>query len=238
MDFEEFMEQFDKCELGLSKDELLLYSRQDLSKKENIAELVFYPDNMIDDWQKNFESLIQVPAVWVLHDKDNCEDLHGHCIIQWNNNVQLKYFLSYFNQLFSKSGINPITQKPFRASALIKMVKNPDTAYKYLYHDQSLTCCKDKAIYSRLDLHHCNGFDIHFIVQIDKDKKRIISREFLSYIESHNILDMISLSRWTKLKDNDYYDFFESHSGYLDRLCAGNWKKSERKKDNTDKKGA
>jgi len=227
--FDDFINTFNPSELlDLDDSERVLYSRVDLKQKENIVELIAYPSSMIDGWESKIESLLQVPFCWVLHDKDNCEP-HLHIIIQWNNNVQMSYFLKFFNQFLSKEGFYE-PGKPYVASKLIKPVKNPEEAYNYLIHDTPKARSEGKYQYSQLDRHCCNGFDIHFIKQLDTQKKYIISSEISDYIVNYKILDLIKVTQFCQKKGIDYYQYLESHSGFFDRLCAGNWKELEREK--------
>lgn len=229
MDFKEFCDQLDSGEIAMCSDtELIRYSRSDLKSKENLVEIIAYPDNMVDGWEKYIGSLLQVPCVWVLHDRDDC-DPHIHIIIQWSNNVQLSYFLKYFNQLLAKSGINPKTGKQYCPAKLIQPVKYPERAYEYLIHNTEDS--KDKYQYSPLARHCENGFDIHFAKQLDNKKKYLISKAISDHIIKYEVKDLVSMYAWIESQSEDYYLCYMSHSGFFDRLCAGNWKKLEREKE-------
>lgn len=99
-----------------------------------------------------------------------------------------------------------------------------------MIHDTEQARSEGKYLYSKLCRHCENGFDIHFVKQLDNSKKYKISKEISDYIVNYQVLDLISVYKWISSKPEDYYLYLESHSGYFDRLCAGNWKKSERKR--------
>ena len=233
LDFKDFCAQLENNEISLCSDsELLVYSRSDLDKKESLVELIGYPDNMMVDWDKHLGKLLQVPCCWILHDKDGC-DPHIHIIIQWANNVKLSYYVKYCNQMLKKEGINPLTGKEYCPFKLIKPVKFPVQAYDYLIHDTDDAKAEGKYLYSRLERHCENGFDIHFVAQQDIQQKIMISEEISDYIDRYNIMDIKQVYKWLKTKGENYHDYyivFQAHSGYFDRLCGGNWKEFERKK--------
>ena len=53
MDIQEFINSLPEGFVGvLSESEIRRYSRTDLKQKTRLAELIFYPENMIDDWLK------------------------------------------------------------------------------------------------------------------------------------------------------------------------------------------
>lgn len=229
MEFQEFLDSFETSDLlDLKDDELVLYSRQDLQGKSSLVELIAYPDRMIDDWETVCSTVLQVPFCFIVHDHDQCKT-HVHFMISWNNNVQLKYFLKFFNQMLARSGIDPVTGKPFVAAVLIQDVKKPADAYQYLTHDTPKARSDGKFQYSKLDLHNCNGFDIHFVSQMDYKKKYLISKDISEYIIKYNVMDITDVLSFCNRKGEDYYLYLESHSGFFDRLCGGVWKKSERK---------
>ena len=223
MEFQTFLDQFDRCDLlDLDDSELALYSRQDLQGKSNLIECICYPDRMIDGWELKVEKLLQVPFAYIVHDKDNCK-VHCHFMISWNNNVQLKYFVKYINQFLSSDQNDP-------CCVLIQDIKNPEGAFNYLTHDTAECRSKNKYQYSKLALHCCNGFDIHFIRQLDNQKKYLISKEISDHIKNYNLMDIMAVMDFCNSKGQDYYLYLEGHSGFFDRLCGANWKKEERKK--------
>lgn len=222
LDFKDFCSQLDENEILLCDDkELLKYSRTDLQQKENLVELIGYPDNMMDEWDKYIGSLVSVPCVWILHDKDNC-DSHIHIIVSWSNNVQMSYYLKYLNQVLRKEGINPKTGKLYCPFKLIQPVKYPERSYNYLIHDTEDS--RDKYQYSPLERHHENGFDIHFVKQLDTKKKYLISRDIAKHIRDYKVMDLIKLMDWIDTQNEDYFLVYQAQSGFFDRLCAGNWK--------------
>ena len=53
LDFKDFCAQLDSKQIAMCSDnELLVYSRSDLQKKEDLVELIGYPDNMLPDWDR------------------------------------------------------------------------------------------------------------------------------------------------------------------------------------------
>lgn len=236
MDFREFCSQLDNNQIAMvDQDELLVYSRADLQSKEDLVEVILYPDNMISGWERFIDKMIEVPCCWILHNQDPC-DPHIHIIIQWANNVQLSYYLKYLNQKLAREGINPVTGFKYCPAKLIKAVKYPEHAYEYLIHNTDKAKSEGKYQYSPLERHCCNGFDIHFVKQLDKSKKYRISKEISDHIMNYKIMDIGQLYKWIVGKTEDYYLYYESHSGYFERLCASNWKEYQRQLDKKNNK--
>lgn len=230
MDFKDFCDMLDNGQIAMCSDsELLRYSRSDLQQKEDLVELIGYPDNLLDNWENLIGPLLQVPCCWILHDKDNC-DPHIHLIIKWGNNVSMSYFIKYCNQMLKKEGINPNTGKEFCPFKLIQPVKFPEDAYNYLIHDTDKARSEGKYQYSKLERHVENGFDIHFVKQLDTKKKFLISKEISDHIKKYQCQDIMQFYDWICCQGEDFYLVYQSHSGFFDRLCSGNWKAAERKK--------
>lgn len=224
MEFQDFLNQFDQDDLlDLDDSELELYRRQDLQSKSSLVECICYPDRMIEEWYYKIGKLLQVPFVYIVHDRDNCKT-HIHLMISWNNNVQMKYFVKFVNQFLSADQNDP-------CCVLIMDIKNPEGAYNYLTHDTAEARSKNKYQYSKLDLIHCNGFDIHFVSQLDNQKKYLISKDISDYIQKFNLMDISKVLEYCNNKGQDYYLYLERHSGFFDRLCGANWKQWERKKE-------
>lgn len=229
MDIQEFINSLPEGFIGiLSESEIRRYSRTDLKQKTRLAELIFYPENMIDQWEKYIADVLTYPFCYIIHDKDNCK-VHGHMMLVMSNNVQISFYVKTFNQYLRKEGVNPLTNKEYEPCFLIQPVGNVLGAYNYLIHDTEQARRENKHLYSPLERHIFNGFDIHFLVQDDCVERRAVRKEIYQAIKRHKFQDVIALSDWIDNHNDDiYYEVFCSNINFFNVMCGGNWKETER----------
>lgn len=216
-----------------------------MAEKYRYAEVIFYPNNMVDNWKSIIDDVLQVPFIYAIHDRDQESDgspvdEHGHCIMVWNNTVSLDHFVKWFNQLSdpNKTFVNKVTGEvlPVKACSTAQPVVNWDRAYEYLIHNTEKAKEEGKFQYPESARISGNNFDIHHYRQIDEALKLDILIEISNYIDDHNIMDFITLKRqFLDPQGREYIRVAVSRSGYLDRLMAGNWKKWEREKEKQNK---
>ena len=60
-----------------------------MAEKYRYAEVIAFPENMIEGWQDQIEDLLQMPFAYAIHDKDSDCKIHGHFIMIHNNTVTL-----------------------------------------------------------------------------------------------------------------------------------------------------
>lgn len=217
-----------------------------MAEKYRYAEVIFYPQNMVDNWQEIIDDVLQVPFCYAIHDKDREEDgslklLHGHLLLCWNNTVALDHFVKWVNRLSDPnkfydrtfidvdSGEENTISCPVKAASTAQPIINWERAYNYLIHDTESAKRDGKFLYPQSIRISGNNFDISRLKHIDEAVKLDLLIEISDYIDTHNIMDFITLKRnFLDKMGRDYIALASSKSGYLDRLMAGNYKKWER----------
>lgn len=66
---------------------------------------VLYPENMVEDWEKNIDDILQIPYEYCIHDKDIVNDpdeqrkVHVHIILAFANSTTYKHAFNTFDRL-------------------------------------------------------------------------------------------------------------------------------------------
>ena len=175
---------------------------------------VLYPESMIEGWQEDIDTILQLPYSFCVHDKDKDghkgdRKIHIHLIIAFNNTTTYKNAISIF-------------QKLMPSCAYIEKVINIRYSYEYLIHNTK-DCKKKKKYLSDVSERILgNNFDIGKYEQRSLEEKREDAKELRRYILKYRIENDIDLEfrlSNDETIDEDLYSRFEdvllSYSGMV-----------------------
>lgn len=178
---------------------------------------VLYPESMVDDWQDKIYDLLQIPFCYCIHDKDVLHDseeerkTHVHVVIAFNNTTTFKHALSVFQRLQG-------------SCSYCEQVLNIRYIYDYLIHNTDSCRKQNKHIYDISERVCGNDFDIGNFEQISITEKRKMLKELCDHIYNNKIMNFIIF--YSELDNSfspEYFEIVSSYSGFLERLCKGNY---------------
>ena len=207
------------------------------SEKARYWVAILYPENMVDNWEDKISTLLQVPYVYCVHDKDLCSDgsirkCHVHIMIAWANTTTYKSALSCFKRL-EKEGCVAIPNDK------IEIVQNVRFMFNYLIHDTDDCKKKHKYLYPSAERISGNGFDIGCFEQLSIiDNERIlddleqilISKPYMNYGSFYR--DIKADCELTK----EYSIIARKNHGFLEALCRGFYLEFKRDQEQRDRK--
>lgn len=192
-----------------------------MAEKRKYWSVVLYPENMVDDWQDSIGDRLQIPYCYALHDKDVDSESqerkdHIHLIIAFNNTTTYKNAFSIVSTL-NKDGCS--------AFNTIKPVFHIRNIYEYLIHNTDDCKKKGKYLYSPSDRICGNNFDIGLYEQVSLEDKKKILRELAAIIVNNGYVNFSEFYAdiVSHCDDLIYFDVVSSYSGFLERLCKGNY---------------
>lgn len=197
-------------------------------KKTRFWSAILYPENMVDNWQDNFDAIIQVPFAYCVHDQDLQNDadetrkIHIHVLYCFPGPTTYSHALAVINQ-FSKPSA--------RACSTIQPIVYFKRAYDYLIHNTDDSRKKGKYQYDAALRISGNDFDFGRLEQLSVIEKKDISKEISNLIVLKQFLTITDLYIFiTQNFDDTYYYVLEEKSPWFERLIKGNWQKSEIRK--------
>jgi len=213
----------------ISQESMVL--NQNMKEKGRLWVGVMYPESMVPNWQEEIEDLIELPFVYIVHDKDVDSDgkpkkEHVHLIICFNSPTTRRNALS----IFQKLGICNVIQR----------VINFNHKYAYLIHDTEKAKKQGKYQYPPEARISGNGFSYdHYIVdEISDVERRRIKRELVHLVREKQFFDFGQLCDY--LEDNYdtvYQDVAYAATSLLYKRCEANYLQDlrEKAKDRKDK---
>lgn len=196
---------------------------------------VCYPENMLDGWQDKIGDLLQVPFAYCVHDADTTASgddrkEHVHIMLVYPNTTTYNHALNTMHRLSAdgKACCNKVEQ--------VIGVRNQ---YDYLIHDTE-ACRKAyakgdnaKHPYPKERRIEGNNFDIGAYEQISLADKRKICRDFAKAIVERQFMDFLEFYEWvlSEYEEQVYFDVCMGNSGFLERLCKGNYLRYRRAAD-------
>lgn len=181
---------------------------------------VLYPESMVDDWENNIDTILQVPYSYCIHNKDKDghngdRKIHIHLILAFGNTTTYKNAMSYFRSLMP-------------SCCYIEKCKGIRYCYDYLIHDTSDCKKKGKHLYDVSDRVNGLNFDIGQYEQRSLEEKREDAKLLKKYIFKNEIENMYDLDICLDSDpniDDDLRDRFEDamigYSGYISNACKG-----------------
>lgn len=186
---------------------------------------VLYPENMINDWEKEIGDIVQVPYAYCIHDadlagKEDERKLHVHLILIFSNTTTYSHAFKVFD-LLSKKGL--------RAINTCQAIVSIRGAYDYLIHDTETARKQNKKQYDPNLRITGNNFDIGAYEQLGLVEKNemcnylcniIITEKFTNFVDFYEycLLDLFD-------EDSNYFEIVKSYSGLFERLTKGNFQK-------------
>ena len=192
-----------------------------MAEKRKYWSVVLYPENMVDDWQDSIGDRLQVPYCYAIHDQDVDSEsgqrkVHVHLILAFSNTT------TYNNACSVLSSLNKEGCKAFNT---VKPVFKIRSMYEYLIHNTE-DCRKKKKFQYTPDDRICgNLFDIGLFEQVSVEDKKIILRELADLIVNNCYTNFSDFYIEVLSRNDDfiYFDVATSYSGFLERLCKGNY---------------
>ena len=192
---------------------------------------ICYPDRMVEDWQINISTLLQLPYCYIIHNKDLTKDgesrkVHVHILIAFPNTTTYKSALSVFKAL----------QHPDKDSCIpndeIRQVKSIRNVYNYFIHDTPECKKLGKHLYNSSERICGNLFDIGSFEQIGQAEREEMLNELTDYLIDKGICNfLLFVQDIRKNKDDIYLSIVRSYNGYFERLTRANYqlRQEERK---------
>lgn len=200
----------------------------DKETKSRIWTGSLYPENMVDGWEDIIARVIQLPACYIIHNKDLNNDnegrkIHVHLMVVWRNNTTYKAALGLFNRL-SKVGVSNVTHQSIKCCPFVEQVLNVRNLYDYFIHDTDDARKKGKFLYSKEERKEINGFDIGLYEQITTEEKEEILEELEELALQPEFMNFKRLTMYViKNYDKEYKRVLRNYSGYLERITKGNY---------------
>lgn len=190
---------------------------------------VLYPENMIEDWEASIGDILQVPFSYCIHDHDLLKDyetdegekrkIHVHIIVAFPNTTTYKHAMTTFQRL-SRDGCNALNT--------CLSILNIRHMYEYLIHNTEECRKKGKYQYPKECRISGNNFDIGGFEQLSTDEKNRICYELCNDIIREGFVNFVDFYMWCcSSYDPASFEAIKSHNGLFDRICKGNYLKSQ-----------
>lgn len=95
---------------------------------------------MVSGWEDIISQVIQLPACYIIHNKDVNNDnegrkTHVHLMVVWRNNTTYKAALGLFNRLSKVGSVSDTNRSPIKCCPFVEQVLNVRQLYDYFIHD-------------------------------------------------------------------------------------------------------
>lgn len=184
---------------------------------------VLYPESMVEGWKENIGDILQLPYVYCIHDKDKLSDdeedrkVHVHVLIAFNNTTTWKHALSVFQGL----------QPNCKYCEPVYFVRH---MFEYLIHNTEDCKKKHKHLYDKSERIEGNHFDIGSYEQLSIGDKEDMLFELADYIVQNHIGNFTDFYMdFVRKFGKEYRQILRTYSGFLERLCKGNYLKEKAK---------
>lgn len=186
---------------------------------------VLYPENMIDDWEKEIGDIVQVPYAYCIHDadltgKEEDRKVHVHLILVFPNTTTYNHALNVF-KLLSKPG--------FIAINTCQAVVSIRGSYDYLIHDTDTARKQNKKQYDSALRITGNNFDIGSYEQLGIAERNDLCNQLCDIIISEKFTNFTDFYEFCMLnlfeENSNYFEIIKSYSGLFERLTKGNFQK-------------
>lgn len=194
-----------------------------ISTKARYWWAVCYPENMIDDWEKQIQDILQLPCAYCIHDKDLLKDeeesrkVHVHIMIAFHNTTTYKNALNVFQRLSSQGRI---------CCNKCEQIISVKYAYNYLIHDTDKCREAGKHLYNQAERVLVNNFDIGAYEQLSQEEQEEIFDEICDYIRTNVVTNFLDLDQEFRKRENKAYKHvLKGHTRYFVELCKGAYNK-------------
>lgn len=200
-----------------------------MAEKARYWVAIMYPENMIDDWQSEIASKLQIPFAYCIHDKCMEKDgktvrkEHVHIMVAFSNTTTQNHALTVFKTL-EKPGCSAIPND------VIQQVFGVRNQYDYLIHDTEDCRKKNKYQYSAQERVTGNNFDIGSYEQLSLDDKEKILDEIADVVFEKQFCNFGDLYMYIRDNyDKEYKHQLRANNGFFERLTKSNYQKKHDK---------
>lgn len=186
---------------------------------------ILWVDSMRDDWKKSLELALQIPYVYILHDKDIAYDgspksPHLHLMVAYPNTTTEKCIKDMFNEL---------SQVGSQCCNKVFPVRGVKYMYDYLIHDTELARKEKKYLYDSSERIEGLGWDTSAFNQQQITDKLAAVIELSNCVSEYNLTTYVELFKFVVANfDLSYFEILIGYSGHFDRLVKGQWQVSQR----------
>lgn len=187
---------------------------------------ILYPENMREDWQSSIADVIQLPCVWILHNKDHLRKTefdkdeherknHVHLMVAFDGPTTKNNVLKIFNKL---------SLDDLKCCSTVESVNSIRFMYNYFIHDTEQAKKDGKYLYDKNERHCCNNFDIGLYEQLSTVEKENMAKELCDLICDRNICNFVDFYKMVASEyDIKYFEIIKGYSGLFERLTKGNF---------------
>lgn len=186
-----------------------------------------YNENMLDNWQDEIASKVQIPYVYCVHDKCFEKDgktprkTHTHIILCFSNTTTYSHALQVFKRL-EKNGCSAIPNDHIESIVGIRHM------YDYLIHDTEDCKKKNKHLYDASERIAGNNFDIGSYEQLSTKEKLDMRKELCNLIIEDDITNFSDFYKAVVSNfDDEYFEILSTYSGLFERLTKGNFQRRQ-----------
>lgn len=180
---------------------------------------VLYPENMVDNWERDIGDIVQLPYAYCVHDADHNIDgeerkTHVHLILVWPNTTTYNHALKVFKLLGEK------------ACNTCEAIVNIRHKYDYLIHDTDAARAAGKYQYPPEARIEGNGFDIGAYEQVSAAEKQERLKELIGFIMANGYMTINDFTSAAIAQyPANYWEIIVGYNGTLERYCRGNYLK-------------
>lgn len=194
-----------------------------MSEKGKFWSAVLYQEGLVEDWQECIGERLQLPGVYVIHDKDLDKDgdarkPHVHVMICFNNTTTQRCAKNLLLKL-AKEGAQPIAR-----GGEIESVHSVRNMFEYFIHNTDDARKKGKHQYDAKNRVCFNGFDIGLYEQTSIEEKSQMCMELCDWIAEQGFTNFAKFYRSVRTEfDSGYFKVVQTYSGLFDRMIKGNY---------------
>lgn len=188
--------------------------------------MISYPENMLSNWREICSDVLQVPAVYCVHDKDalsgrlsetgeDVRKIHVHWGLVFDGPTTFENAKRLINLLALPGKICCPVGEP---------VQNWPSFYRYLIHDTPGALALGKHLYNKKDRIEINNFDIDLYCVISERAKQACLKEIEDTIIAmsfYNYADLFVYLRTLPDPDGLIMSTAHTYSSHIERLCKG-----------------
>lgn len=202
-----------------------------MAEKARYWTAVCYPENMLPDWQKRIDDLLEFPFAYCVHDLDHDSKSdhrkdHVHILIAWPNTTTAKA---------CKELVDRLAAPGRKCCPAVQAVHDIRRCYDYLIHDTESCEKAGKEKYDPALRITGNNFDIGLYEQISTEDKSEALRVICDYVVQANIQNFADIylivSSSEDFSEMKYWEAMKTYSSMIERVCKGLYLKQQQQKE-------
>lgn len=192
-----------------------------MAEKSRYWAAVCYPENMLPDWEKKIDDLLEFPFAYCVHDLDHDQKSehrkdHVHIMVAWTNTTTKKAAKELIDRL-SAPGRN--------CCPGVQAIHNVRRSYDYLIHDTEKCRAEGKYQYPKEARIEGNNFDIGSFEQISAEEKGEAAKDICKFVIERGIENLsdvfIIVTESEDFADVKYWEAFKLYNAMIERICKG-----------------